>query len=160
MSLNRNFSLLFAVILLISCDEKRVFDQYKSVDNAWHKDSIVSFVLPEMDTTKRYNMFLNIRDNDDYPYNNLFLIVSLDQPNGRTLVDTLEYNMTDLEGNLLGEGFSDIKESKLFYKNNVTFKKGIHSVHIRHAVRESGKVSGVASLKGVTEVGFRIESTE
>ena len=151
---------LFAAIFSISCDEKRVFDQYQSVSNGWHKDSIVSFALPEMDTTKRYDMFLNIRNNDDYPYNNLFVIVSLDQPNGRTTVDTIEYNMADPEGKLLGEGFSDIKESKLFYKNNVTFKKGIHSVRIRHAVRESGKVSGVASLEGVTEVGFRIESTE
>ena len=160
MSLNRSILLLFAVLLFVSCDKKRVFDQYKSVGNAWHKDSIVSFDLPEMDTVKRYNLFLNIRDNDKYPYNNLFLIVSMDNPNGRTTVDTLEYNMTDPEGNLLGEGFSDIKESKLFFKNNVMFKKGIHKVHIRHAVRESGKISGVALLEGVTEVGFRIESTE
>ena len=160
MSLNRSILFLFALIFFISCDEKRVFDQYQSVGNAWHKDSIVTFNLPELDTMRRYNLFLNIRDNDDYPYNNLFLIVSLDQPGGRTSVDTLEYNMADPEGNLLGNGFSDIKESKLFYKNNVIFKKGIHKLHIRHAVRESGKVSGVTSLKGITEVGFRIESTE
>ncbi len=160
MSLKNSILFIFAVILFVSCDEKRVFDQYQSVGNAWHKDSIVSFDLPEMDTLKRYNLFLNIRDNDKYPYNNLFVIVSMDQPNGRTTVDTLEYNMTDPEGNLLGEGFSDIKESKLFFKSNAMFKKGIHKVHIRHAVRESGKIAGVALLEGVTEVGFRIESTE
>jgi hypothetical protein len=30
--------------------------------------------------------------------------------------------MTDPDGALLGDGFSDIKESKLFYKENVRFR--------------------------------------
>jgi hypothetical protein len=38
------------------------------------------------------------------------LIVSLELPNGFTKVDTLEYQMTDPDGALLGDGFSDIKE--------------------------------------------------
>jgi len=88
----RNSVLYFLVLIaLVSCDKKRVFDEYKSVGNAWNKDSIVSFDLPEMDVKKQYNLFLNIRDNNDYPFNNLFLIVSLEQPNKKTLVDTLEY---------------------------------------------------------------------
>jgi gliding motility-associated lipoprotein GldH len=160
MSLRTSSLFLLALILLVSCDEKRVFDQYKSVGDAWHKDSIVSFDLPEMDPAKTYNLFVNIRDNDKYPYNNLFLIVSMDQPDRITKVDTLEYQMTDAEGNLLGNGFSDIKESALFYKEKVKFKKGNYKVHIRQAVRETGKVGGVKELQGISEVGFRIESAQ
>lgn len=119
------FILLF--ILVISCDKKRVFDQYKSVGNAWHKDSTVTFELPQLDSKKVYNMYVNVRDNDDYPFNNLFLIVSLEQPNHQIKVDTLEYVMTNPDGTLLGDGFSDIKESKLFYKGKQNFtQKGIY----------------------------------
>jgi gliding motility-associated lipoprotein GldH len=151
--------LLLLVILFSSCDKKRVFDEYKSVGSAWHKDSVVTFNLPELDSTKRYNLFLNLRANNDYQYNNLFLIVAMELPNGFTKVDTLEYQMADPDGTLLGNGFSDLKESKLFYKENVRFKSK-YKVHIKQAVRENGKVPGVTTLDGITEVGFRIEKKE
>ena len=145
---------------VVSCDKKRVFDEYKSVGKSWDKDSIVSFDIPPMDTKKQYNLFLNIRDNNDYPYNNLFLIVAMEQPDKKTLVDTLEYQMANPDGSLLGEGFTDVKESKLVYKERMKFKKGNYKIHIRHAVRQTGKVVGVAKLDGITEVGFRIEKIE
>ena len=156
----KNSTLFILVsILFISCDEKRVFDEYKSVGNAWHKDSIVTFNLPELDSTKRYNLFINLRANNAYKFNNLFLIVALEMPNGFTKVDTLEYQMADPDGTLLGDGFSDIKESKLFYKENVRFRSK-YKVSIKQAVRENGKVPGVKALDGITEVGFRIEKKE
>lgn len=142
---------------LVSCDKKRVFDEYKSVGKSWDQDSIVSFELPQMDPKKQYNLFLNIRDNNNYPYNNLFLIVALEQPNKMTLVDTLEYQMANEDGSLLGDGFTDVKESKLVYKERMKFNSGIYKVHIRHAVRQTGKIVGVKKLDGITEVGFRIE---
>ena len=151
--------LLLVMIIFASCDKKRVFDEYKSVGNAWHKDSIVTFNLPELDSAKRYNLFVNLRANNDYQFNNLFLIVALELPNGFTKVDTLEYQMAEPDGTLLGNGFSDLKESKLFYKENVRFRSK-YKVYIKQAVRENGKILGVKALNGITEVGFRIEKKE
>ena len=156
-------SILFILVFLtlFSCDRTRVFDEYKSVGSAWKKDSIVAFNLPKLEPTKKYNLFINLRNNDNYSFNNLFLLVSLENPDGLTKVDTLEYEMAKPDGMLLGEGFSDTKESKLFYKENLKFeKKGVYKVRIQQAVRQNGKVSGVKELNGVTEVGFRIESFE
>jgi len=129
------------------------------VGSAWNKDSIITFDLPVLDSTKRYDLFVNLRDNDNYKYNNLFIIVSLESPNGYTKVDTLEYQMANPDGSLLGNGFTDLKESKLYYKENVRFR-GNYKVHIKQAVRETGKVPGVKLLDGITEVGFRIEKKE
>lgn len=159
MSLKNSLLVLLVTILFFSCDKKRVFDEYKSVGSAWHKDSIVTFDLPVLDSTKRYDLFINVRDNNNYPFNNLFLIVSLEKPNGYTKVDTLEYQMAEPDGTLLGNGFTDIKESKLYYKENVKFR-GKYKVSIKQAVRESGKVSGVNELDGITEVGLRIENKD
>jgi gliding motility-associated lipoprotein GldH len=156
----RNSALLVVVVIFFfSCDKKRVFDEYKSVGTAWHKDSVVSFDLPELDSTKRYNLFVTLRDNNNYKFNNLFLIVGLELPNGFTKVDTLEYQMANPDGSLMGEGFSDIKENKLFFKEKVRFR-GKYKVNIKQAVRENGKVPGVTALEGITEVGFRIENIE
>lgn len=159
MRIRHSALLILVAILFFSCDKKRVFDEYKSVGRAWHKDSVVSFDLPELDSTKRYNLFVTLRDNNNYPFNNLFLIVGLEMPNGFTKVDTLEYQMANPDGSLMGDGFSDIKENKLFYKEKVRFR-GKYKVNIKQAVRETGKVPGVTALDGITEVGFRIENTD
>lgn len=159
MKLKNSVLILLVSVFFLSCDDKRVFDEYKSVGSAWHKDSVVSFNLPELDSTKKYDLFLNIRDNNNYPFSNLFLIVSLEKPNGYTKVDTLEYEMAAPDGTLLGNGFTDIKESKLYFKENVKFR-GKYKLHIKQAVREGGKVPGVTQLEGITEVGLRIEKKE
>ena len=159
MRIRNSVLLVFVVILFFSCDKKRVFDEYKSVGTAWHKDSVVTFELPELDSTKRYNLFVTLRDNNNYQFNNLFLIVGLELPNGFTKVDTLEYQMANPDGSLMGDGFSDIKENKLFFKEKVKFR-GKYKVNIKQAVRENGKVPGVTALEGITEVGFRIENID
>jgi gliding motility-associated lipoprotein GldH len=160
MSLKNSFLYFLVLIVLISCDKKRVFDEYKTVGNGWNKDSIVSFDLPAVDTKKQYNLFINIRDNNDYPFNNLFLIVNMEQPDKRTIVDTLEYQMANPDGSLLGEGFTDVKDNKLIYKERMKFNSGTYKIHIKQAVRQTGKVSGVVKLEGITDVGFRIEKIE
>lgn len=148
-------------VLFVSCDKNRVFDGYQEIDGSWHKDEQVSFTFDQNDTITNYNMFVNIRNNNNYPFNNLFLIVSMLQPDGVTKVDTLEYQMAKEDGTLLGDGFSDIKESKLWYKENTKFPKtGKYTVSIQQAVRETGKIGGMEQLQGVSEVGFRIEKAE
>jgi len=160
MKIQNSILFVLMVFFAISCDKKLVFDEYKSIGNSWHQDSILTFKLPKLENEKRYNLFLNVRDNNDYPFDNLFLIVSLEQPNKKVIVDTLEYKMANPDGTLMGEGFTDIKESKLFYKENVSFnQKGKYKIHVQQAVRQTGKIAGVENLNGITEIGFRVEST-
>ncbi len=161
MKLKSSFLFILIIFSLISCDKKRVFDKYKSVGNAWIKDSIVEFDFKQEDTTKLYNLFVNLRANQSYQFNNLYVIVSMERPGGLIKVDTLQYQMTHPDGSLLGDGFSDIKESKLFYKENLRFDTiGDYKVKIQQAVRQTGKIEGVQALEGITEVGFRIETIE
>ena len=161
MKLKSSILLLLIVLIFCSCDEKRIFDEYKTVGESWKKDSIVAFNFNQTDTLKPYNLFVNIRNNDNYQFNNLFLIVAMQQPDGLVRKDTLQYEMANADGTLMGQGFSDIKENKLFYKEKVRFAKaGNYKIRIQQAVRKTGKIEGVSDLEGVTEVGFRIESTE
>lgn len=161
MNLKSSFLFILILVAFSACDKKRVFDEYKSVGESWNKDLVVDFNLPKLDTLKKYNLYVNLRADDSYEFNNLFMIVSLEQPDGLTKIDTLEYQMADVDGTLLGDGFSDIKESKLVYKEKVQFKASEkNKVRIKQAVRKTGNVVGVSNLKGITAVGFRIESLE
>jgi gliding motility-associated lipoprotein GldH len=163
MQMIKNSLLAMGLLFLVcSCDKARVFDDYKEYNGTWNKDSVAAFTFDQKDTTSRYNLFVTMRANNGYPYNNIYLIVQMEQPGTKiTKVDTLEYQMANPDGSLLGDGFSDIKESKLWYKEKVRFPKaGKYTIKVQQAVRQAGQVPGVQELDGITEVGFRIESTE
>ncbi|MEO6347446.1 MAG: gliding motility lipoprotein GldH [Aquaticitalea sp.] len=157
---------LFIIILAVilgSCDSNRVFDEYKSVPNKWLKDSIISFQVNPPDSINPYNLFVNVRNTNNYKFSNLFLIVEMVYPHGKTIKDTLEYQMAKPNGELLGEGITDIKENKLWYKGyDKTFKFeeiGDYKINIQQAMRNNGDINGVDNLEGITDVGFRIENT-
>lgn len=150
--------LFFCFFSLMSCDSNGVFDQYESLPNSWHKDSVISFKVNPPDSLNAYNLIVNLRNNNEYKYSNLFLIVELNYPHGKTIKDTLLYKMAKPNGEFLGTGFSSIKENKLWYKENFTFNEiGEYTVNIQHAMRENGKVNGIKELNGITDVGFRVE---
>lgn len=152
--------LLFVLVVgLTSCEKNRVFDAYKSIpDGTWHKDSIMKFSVSSNDTLSKNNIYINLRNNKDYDFSNLFLIVGIEFPNHYQIIDTLEYEMTSLEGRYLGNGMTDVKENKLEYKTNVTFPvSGIYQFRIQHAMRKTKSIEGLEYLNGITDVGLQIE---
>lgn len=159
--MNRNsfLALFLCVSFFISCDDKREYDSYISVPNSsWNSRNKLAFEFTIEDTIYKKNVFINIRNNNNYQYSNLFLITNLRFPDGQEIVDTLQYEMTDKSGKFLGTGFSGIKENKLFYKENKVFPtSGNYKLSISQAMRKSGAVKGIEELEGITEVGFRIE---
>ena len=158
------FLVVISCFLFTSCDSNAVFDKYKSVPNQWHKDSVASFNFTAPDTSNNYDLYVNLRNTDAYKFSNLFLIVELNYPNGKVVKDTLEYKMTAPNGELLGTGFTDLKENKLWfrgYKESFKFnEEGDYSVNIQHAMRNNGDVDGVENLEGITDIGFRVEQAQ
>lgn len=157
----RNTLFLFLIVLgLTSCGNNDTFNQYNSLENSiWKADNIIEFKVEIEDTISQNNLFINIRNNKDYEFNNLFLISKIEFPDGFRVVDTLEYEMTDKLGNFLGSGYTDIKENKLFYKEKVRFnQKGNYLIKVGQAMRKNGNIQGLDSLKGITDVGLSIES--
>ena len=144
--------------MLSSCDDTRVFDEYKTVSSSWEKNEKVTFDLPVLDSLQTYDLFINLRNTNDYRYSNIFLISEMEFPNGKIVTDTLEYDMAASNGEWLGTGFSDVKENKLWYKENVNFNEnGIYKITLQHAMRKNGETFGISSLEGITDIGFRIE---
>ncbi|WP_428741639.1 gliding motility lipoprotein GldH [Tenacibaculum sp.] len=154
--------LFFVTMLIASCDSNSAFDEYLALPNStWSKTNTIQFTFPVTDSIGKKNLYINLRNNKDYEYSNLFLITQMDFPDGQIIVDTLEYDMADVTGKFLGQGFSDIKENKLFYKEKITFPRtGNYTFKVRQAMRKNGEIEGIEELKGITHVGFRIEKTQ
>ena len=160
--IHKQLSFLTFTFLLLSCNSNAVFDQYIPIENQqWHSERSIEFKVNNQDTISKNNVFITVRNNKDYEFSSLFLIAKLEMPNGFKVIDTLEYEMTDASGNWLGSGFTDLKENKLFYKENVVFsEKGTYKFNIQHATRGINDIEGKKPLKGITDVGLRIEKAQ
>ena len=143
---------------LASCNSDTIVGDTRALSGTWNKDKVIEFEIPPLDSLKSHHVFLQVRNSNDYKFNNLFLIVTLDFPHGKTITDTLEYRMARADGTWLGSGIGSIKENKFWYKENVTFKEeGTYKLTIAQAVRNNGDVNGVTNLAGITDVGYSIE---
>lgn len=156
--MNKLLVFFLTVAFIVSCDSRTVFSETKAMDGYWGADEVIRFTMPQLDSLKKYNLFLNIRNTNAYKYNNLFLIVRMNFPHGKTITDTLEYRMAHPDGSWMGQGIGAIKENKLWYKEHVQFfEEGTYTIDITQAMRNNGDVGGVTKLEGITDVGFSVE---
>ncbi len=162
MKKNSLLILFLTVFTIVSCDSERIYDEYITLpESSWNKSNAITFNFSVKDSINKKNLFINLRNNNDYNYSNLFLITQINFPDGQVIIDTLEYGMADVTGKFLGEGFSAIKENKLFYKENIVFPyTGEYTFKVKQAMRKNGNIEGIEDLEGISQVGFRIEKTE
>jgi len=155
----RNFFVLICgMLLFVACDRKTVVSQTTSLPGSWDKSDTLTFSIPQLDSLKAYNIFIDLRNTNEYPYNNLFVVTTIEFPHGKTITDTLEYKMAYPNGEWMGEGIGSVKENKLWLRENVQFnEKGNYNITITQAVRNNGEVEGVSQLPGITDVGISIE---
>lgn len=157
--MRRLFLLFMGTVVFVGCESNIVTSDTRAITGGWGMDQTIEFEMPALDSTGVYNLFVDIRNNNDYPFNNLFLIVSMDFPNGKVITDTLEYRMARPDGTWLGSGLGSIKENKLWYKEGVQFSEsGVYRMRISQAVRNNGEVSGVSQLQGITDIGYTVEA--
>ena len=153
----KNIKLQFLLIVLIAilfsaCDTNVVFEKYNNIpQSGWHKDSLVVFSVPITDTLQNHNLLLNIRNDIEYNYSNLWLFVNISQPGETAVTDTFEVMLADRAGKWLGEGFGGIKTRQVPYRSSVYFPvSGEYKISIQHGMRDE-------ILEAITDVGIRVE---
>jgi gliding motility-associated lipoprotein GldH len=145
-------------MLLTSCLGDAVAGDSQTLPSFWDSQLTVDFTFPELEKEQDYNVYLQLRNTNEYPYSNIFLITTLRYPNGKTAIDTLEYRMARPDGSWLGEGIGNLKQSKLVLKEKIQFnEEGEYRLEIGQALRNNGEVDGVMRLLGITDVGYTIE---
>lgn len=150
--------LLITSFFVFSCESNIEYIQYNSIENQWDKDSIQNFVF-ELADTKKYNTYINLRINKDYPFSNIFLITTLMDSLSVLSKDTLNFKIADKSGKFLGKKRVNIIENSLIHKEKIELEKNKkYSVSVEHAMRVINKVSGLKSLDGVVDVGYKIEN--
>jgi len=139
-------------LLLVSCDQNRVFESYKTLDQSgWHKDSLLVFPVEVKLTGPSHNLYINLRNSGDYQFSNIWLFINIKSPDGKVLTDTVEFQLADPSGKWQGNGIGDLFDNQFDYKEGVFFPTpGIYEFTIQQGMRSE-------NLKGIQDVGLRIE---
>lgn len=151
------FSLFFLV--LVSCNDTLVYSEFKATTNGiWNREDVKEFQIVELDSVTPHDIFIMIRNDNTFPYSNLFLIAEINSPDNQIIRDTIEYEMANPDGKWLGKGYGSVLENKLWYKENIVFSHpGVYTIRLSHAMRQNGQVNGIVNLNGITDVGIEIE---
>ena len=139
------------ISLCFSCDQQALYDQYQAIDNkTWGKDKEYYFSFHINDITSPYNLTLEVRNNNMYPYQNLWLFCNEEQPIGPLKRDTIECTLADEFGKWYGHGIS-LFQSSFPIRTNYKFEHpGMYTFSFRQGMRDS-------TLRGIQEIGFRVE---
>ncbi len=145
------FITFFTILMIQACDPNMFYDVYqKTNEGMWHYDDKKIFEAEVSDSLQPYNLLVNIRHTTDYPYENLFILITTVSPAGVSIKDTLEIMITNEKGKWYGYGYGKIKHISRMYKNNIRFQyPGNYKFILEQGVR--------APEVPVTDVGFRIE---
>ena len=151
---------LLTIGFIFSCSKPTFFMNYKDFNGHWPVYEKVLFTL-DKGSENPVNLMIYIRNNKQYPYSNLFLIAKLKTGDSLLLCDTLEYAMADAQVQWLGKGFLEVKESKLWWRENYQLPAVENiNVQLEHALRSNNSEQGLDNLEGIVGVGFAVEEIQ
>lgn len=147
---------IFTVLLisLFSCSDGGNTTYMNNVNSSWKKDVKQGFQFEINDSQNLKNIIFVVRNNDDYPFSNIRFIVNLESPNKKIETDTLNYVLAKPNGEWLGTGFGETKETLFQYKLDYKFPaNGVYKIKIAQAMRRD-------ILPGIEDLGIKIESAK
>lgn len=147
--------MLLSLVGLIACNQNEVFFNYQSVNvDGWNKDSVYVFEVKIDDASKTYNVYVNTRNIEEYPYQNLWLFVNKTSSDSVQISDTINFYLADDFGKWLGDGIGSVYNMPVLYQQNIRFPKaGTYRYEIQHGMRDS-------LLRGINDIGLKVEIAE
>ncbi len=103
------------------------------------------------DTSKAYNIFVNLRISNEYKYSNMFMMMYQTSPSKQVQKERKEFTLADETGRWLGRGLGDLYDYQIVVDSNAHFtEKGIYRFELEQNMRND-------TLMHVKSAGIRIE---
>jgi gliding motility-associated lipoprotein GldH len=155
MTKHKIWSVFFVLLFLGNCNNFSEKVDMKNLNGKWNKKAEQKFDFKISDAQNPKNITFVVRNNNDYPYSNIRFIVNFsDAQTKKKSIDTLNYVLAQPNGEWIGKGFGDTKETLFQYKLNYKFpKNGDYSIGIIQAMRAD-------QLKGIEDIGLKIETAK
>lgn len=150
--LRKSLTLLFAASLCMACDEQTVYHSFQSLPTeGWQRKDTLFFNVMVPDSVTLYNVSVEVRNRNNYPYQNLPLLIYYDSPETRNIKrDTLELRLADGAGIWLGDGWGGLYQSDLSAGLIRIGKAGEYSFKVIHLLPDE-------ILPGINDIGIKLK---
>ena len=147
--MNKALYMLFIACagIITSCaDDAFYISTVDMKHNFWQKGEETTYDLQIADTTTCYDIALHLRNNESYPWTNIYVIYSIEDTTGILKNDTTMCNLFDITGRPTGNGLSNVKENTIVLWDDYMFPHGgKYEVKVSHGMRNV-ELPGIASL--------------
>jgi len=133
-----------------SCSHKEIFFHYHSFTNAeWNRDNPAVFNVKIDDNSQPYDLSIELRNNENYPFSNIWLIIDYQSTGHTNLSDTVGFDLADANGKWYGKGLS-LYNLSIPYKSSILFPDtGTYVYTIKQGMQ-------VNPLKGISDIGLKV----
>ena len=142
------------VLVAGSCQTIDIYEKttaFKS--HSWKSAERPSFTFEITDTTSLYNIFLVLRHEDAYNYNNIWINLTVKGPTDLVTIRR-EFILGNNKQGWLGSGMDDIFEHRTTFNDRpAPFHKGKYTFTLQQDMRED-------PLEHVINAGIRIEKVK
>ncbi len=148
----RFFVIIMGLTLIInSCTTIDLYEKNVTIPSfEWKSNFQPEFDFTIKDTSKPYDLYLVLRHNEKYNFNNIWINL-YSQPPGDTLhKEPFELQLATNEKGWLGTGMDDIWEHRIRIIENIPLKQGHYHFKLQQIMRED-------PLQNVLSVGLRLE---
>ena len=136
-----------SLLLLLSCQNNVIYESEILYENGWHKDSCAVFNIFIDDTTQITDFILTFKHTDNYPYQNLWLFVTVDELENKTHIkDTLELYMANINGQWFGKKKGKNYFVSTYYKYAV---KTAYKGNYRFEFQQGMRLDNIEEIKSV-----------
>ena len=147
--------IVFVVCLILSlwsCTRLDTFEQIVFFPNhQWTSKYQPSFHFEISDTTVRYNIYVVIRHEDAYHFNNLWLNVITTAPGEKPNSQKVNLQLANNSTGWLGSGMDDVFDHRIRITNSpIHLRKGIYQFNLQQIMRED-------PLPAMLNAGIRVE---
>ncbi len=140
------------LFLIIACEQKHYYNQYKSVDiKAWKSTDTVSFPIEIKEENKKYQYAISIRHTKDFEFSNLWLKVLI---KGNKIDTSFRYEIPlfKIDGKPYGESSGSLCTQTIPLKTDLPlYQKGNYQISIIQLMRKD-------PLDGISDVGVLIDT--
>ena len=133
---------VFSLILLLSsftaCNNSRIFHEVVKFDDfKWNKAEKIHFEVLIEQTDIQYDLLLNLRYIEGFPYKYLHLDISITDPDGKTKTNELSIEIISDEKKYIGSGAGSYWDLDYKIPKYPFDKKGKYKITIEHAMNEN-----------------------
>ena len=151
MKMRNSILLLIGLLIFTACGEQPYYEKVYSFEGkSWKQEVKPEYKVNITNIQEEYDFTLFLRTTTDYAYNNLWIFLKTETPDGTIERKPFEILIANPDGSWVGNKTGTVVETVLSFSSRKLPMKGEYKFTVEQGITES-------SVNDVLDLGFRVE---